>query len=164
MASKIPQYKWHQAYGEAGHAPSFVQTASADEFSRASVAAQLTYGDEFEWHYYHKEGKVLHVDLTKKADVFVIAPCSANTLSKLANGICDNLLTCCARAWDFNKKMIIAPAMNTRMWNHPITQEHIRKLQSWGVEIIFPVEKELFCGDVGIGAMAEIKDIIAKIL
>jgi len=64
---------------------------------------------------------VLHIDLAKWADIFVIAPCSANTLAKLAYGICDNLLTSVARAWDADRPLVIAPAMNTHMWTHPHT-------------------------------------------
>lgn len=107
---------------------------------------------------------VLHIDLIKWADYFVIAPCSANTLAKLANGICDNLLTCCARAWDFQKTIVVAPSMNTNMWNHPATQPHIKTLESWGYKIISPQSKKLYCGDYGIGAMANIEDIFAKII
>jgi phosphopantothenoylcysteine synthetase/decarboxylase len=101
--------------------------------------------------------------LVKWADVFVIAPCSANTLAKLANGICDNLLTCVARAWDFNKKIIVAASMNSRMFEHKVTRLHLDLLKSWGYTIVEPVEKQLFCGDFGIGAMAEIENIIEKV-
>lgn len=116
--------------------------------------------DEHEWEEYKYGKKVLHIELIKWADRFIIAPCSANTLAKLANGICDNLLTCCARAWDFNKPFIIAPAMNTNMWNHPITQKHLDTLRSWGIIIKDPISKTLYCGDTGMGAMANIYDII----
>lgn len=121
------------------------------------------YDDESEWENYRYSKKVLHVDLVKWADVFVIAPLSANTLAKLANGICDNLLTCVARAWDFKKLFVVAPAMNTNMWTHPVTKEHLEKLKSWGIEIVEPVEKTLFCGDTGIGAMAHVDDIINQV-
>lgn len=124
---------------------------------------QTVLTDETEWDVYETDKKVLHVDLVKWADVFVIAPLSANTLAKLANGICDNLLTCVARAWDFKKPFIVAPAMNTNMWTHPVTKEHLEKIKSWGIEIVEPVEKTLFCGDTGIGAMANVEDIINKI-
>jgi phosphopantothenoylcysteine decarboxylase len=116
--------------------------------------------DEDEWALYKHIQQVLHIELVKWADVFIIAPCSANTLAKLANGICDNLLTCVARAWDFNKKIIIAPSMNTLMYTHPATKNHLDTLSKWGYIIVPPIEKKLYCGDVGIGAMAHIDDII----
>lgn len=121
------------------------------------------YTTSSEWATYRNDGKVLHIELRKWADVFVIAPCSANTLAKIANGICDNLLTCVARAWDFEKQFIVAPSMNDLMYSHPITQEHIKKIEGWGIKVVEPVEKTLFCGDTGIGAMAHIDDIVAQI-
>ena len=120
------------------------------------------FDDENEWNVYDKEKGVLHIELMKWADVFVIAPCSANTLAKIANGICDNLLTCIARAWDFDKKIVIAPSMNTKMMSHPAYQNHIKTVQSWGIEIVPPQEKQLFCGDYGDGAMANIEDIVSR--
>lgn len=119
--------------------------------------------DEDEWSTYKNDNTVLHIDLTKWADAFVIAPLSANTLAKLANGICDNLLTCCARAWNFDKPFIVAPSMNTRMYEHPITQKHLDTLREWGIVVMPPQTKELFCGDVGVGAMANIEDILKEI-
>ena len=104
-----------------------------------------------------------HVELRKWADVCVIAPCTANTLAKLANGISDNLLTSICRAWDFKKPIIVAPSMNTFMYLHPITVQHIGVLQSWGYTIVPPIEKELACGDVGVGAMAEIDSIVKAV-
>lgn len=121
------------------------------------------YTTSSEWAEYRNNGKVLHIELSKWADALIIAPLSANTLAKIANGICDNLLTCVSRAWDFNKPFIVAPAMNTNMWNHPITKEHLDKISSWGIKIVPPVEKTLFCGDTGIGAMANVEDIIKEI-
>ena len=84
----------------------------------------------------------------------------ANTLAKLSNGICDNLLTSVCRAWDFEKPIIFAPAMNTFMWDHPITSTQINTLKTWGYHEIPPIEKVLMCKDVGKGAMAEPDTIV----
>ena len=111
--------------------------------------------------------EVIHIELVKWADVFVIAPCSANTLAKISNGICDNLLTCCARAWDLNdwfKCLVVAPAMNTNMWSHPCTQEHLNRLRGWGIKVVEPVMKKLYCGDIGIGALAHLDDIFNELV
>lgn len=68
-----------------------------------------TAGDDDEWHEWSKVGDpVMHIELRRWADVFVIAPLSANTLAKLANGICDNLITCVARAWDFQRPLVVS--------------------------------------------------------
>ena len=93
-----------------------------------------------------------------------LAPLDANTLAKLANGLCDNLLTCICRAWDFSKPILFAPAMNTFMWEHPITATHINVIQSWGYEQIPPIEKVLMCKDKGLGAMAEPDTIVKKVI
>ena len=131
------------------------------------------HSDEEEWRDWKKVGDpVLHIELRRWADILVIAPCSANTLAKLANGLCDDLLSCIVRAWDFkdpNKRLIIVPAMNTMMWESPFTQKHLETLVELGggtmddqkrVQIIGPVEKTLACGDVGNGAMASPEDIV----
>ena len=131
------------------------------------------HSDEEEWRDWKKVGDpVLHIELRRWADILVIAPCSANTLAKLANGLCDDLLSCIVRAWDFkdpNKRLVIAPAMNTMMWESPFTQKHLETLVELGggtmddqkrVQIIGPVEKTLACGDVGNGAMASPEDIV----
>ncbi|KAM3177333.1 hypothetical protein ACTXT7_004747 [Hymenolepis weldensis] len=118
---------------------------------------------------------VLHIELKNWADIFLIAPLSANTLAKIAVGLCDNLLTCTARAWYFRsqpnkgKKIgIFAPAMNTSMWDHPLTFQHVDTLRNtlnW--IMIEPISKTLMCGDIGKGAMEEphkIVDFIQKII
>ena len=113
--------------------------------------------------HYKKEDPILHIDLRKWADVFVIAPVSANTLAKMTYGMCDNLLTSIYRAWDWSKEVVVAPAMNTFMWSNAPTAEQIRGLKERGVKVVPPMNKELACGDVGDGAMAMIDDIVAKV-
>lgn len=116
----------------------------------------------------------------------LIAPLSANTLAKISGGWSDNLVTSVVRAWDTTgllsedagqkkrKRIIVAPAMNTAMWRHPVTGRQVRMLEEeWGVkegeegggwfEVLRPVEKELACGDVGDGAMRDWREIVEVI-
>ncbi|XP_068144619.1 phosphopantothenoylcysteine decarboxylase [Drosophila tropicalis] len=118
------------------------------------------YHNRDEWINWNKRGDpVIHIDLGKWADLLVIAPLSANSLSKIASGICDNFVMCVVRAWDLEKPLLFAPAMNTRMYDHPITKEQIDKLISWGYKEIPCISKTLMCGDTGNGAMAEVSTI-----
>lgn len=103
---------------------------------------------------------ILHIEMRRWADLLIVAPMDANTLAKIAMGLCDNLLTSIVRAWDWSKPMILSPAMNTMMWNNPPTGEHIALLKRWGATIITPVEKKLACQDVGMGGMAPVEDIV----
>jgi phosphopantothenoylcysteine decarboxylase len=93
----------------------------------------------------------------------LIAPLSANTLAKVSHGLCDNLLTCVVRAWDFSKPLLVAPAMNTHMWSHPFTAPQLDVLRRLGVVVIPPISKRLACGDVGVGAMAAVESIVAAV-
>jgi phosphopantothenoylcysteine decarboxylase len=121
----------------------------------------FTFSDEDEWSSWNgRNDPVLHIELRKWADVFLISPLDANTLSKLSNGMCDNLLTCVARAWDFKKPIIVCPAMNTFMYEHVITEQQLNILKSWNYKIIEPIEKLLVCGDYGKGAMANVDTIL----
>jgi len=121
--------------------------------------------DENEWKMWKNRGDpILHIDLVKWADIFIIAPLDANTLGKMSSGICDNLLTCIARAWDVEKPLLFCPAMNTRMFLHPITSRQIEDLKDFGYYEIKPISKTLMCGDTGIGAMAEVNIIANQIV
>lgn len=134
------------------------------------LVATRAYLDKDEWYdrvdkQYERKAPILHIELRKWADAMLIAPLSANTLGKLANGLCDNLLTSIVRAWDNSKPIIVAPAMNTHMWEHPITQEQLSKLAHYfpKFSVVNPVHKVLACGDAGIGAMASIPDILTRV-
>lgn len=122
-------------------------------------------GDKDEWNQWQRKGDpVMHIDLRNWADVFLIAPLSANSLAKLACGLADNLLTCIFRAWDFQKPVVVAPAMNTLMWESVFTEKHLQTLRELGVVVVPPVCKTLACGDVGLGAMAPVKDIVGVLV
>ena len=122
------------------------------------------YRDHDEWPIlngpYQVGESILHIELRRWADLFLLAPMDANTLAKIANGLCDNLLTSIVRAWDWNRPMIVCPAMNTMMWNNPPTGNQIALLRQWGATIISPVEKKLACQDIGMGGMASVEDIM----
>lgn len=136
-----------------------IRTSDSKQFLGPYISH--TSGDTYEQLRWKYDKIVAHIELREWADVLIIAPLSANTLAKMANGICDNFLTCVVRAWDLNKPIIVAPAMNTHMWNNPFTMEHLAKIQNvYDLSIISPVVKTLACGDTGIGAMANIDDII----
>ncbi|ODV63787.1 flavoprotein [Ascoidea rubescens DSM 1968] len=105
---------------------------------------------------------LLDLQLVKWAHICLIAPISANTLAKISNGLSDNLLTTVIRSWNPKKPMVIAPAMNTFMYLHPITKlqlDFISNNLDW-IEVLYPIQKTLICGDVGVGAMREWSEII----
>ncbi|XP_055691726.1 phosphopantothenoylcysteine decarboxylase [Lutzomyia longipalpis] len=117
--------------------------------------------DADEWAAWKQRGDpVLHIELAKWADLIILAPLDANTLAKIASGLCDNLLLCILRAWDAGKPFLFCPAMNTKMWQHPVTAQHIAQLKAWGYHEIPCIEKTLMCGDKGPGAMAEVDTIV----
>ncbi|XP_065889818.1 phosphopantothenoylcysteine decarboxylase-like [Dysidea avara] len=138
-----------------------VATENAKHFFDTAQLSVDLYSDQDEWKWSKRGDPVLHIELGKWADLMLIAPLDANTLAKLANGICDNLLTCIARAWDLTRPLIVCPAMNTRMWTHPFTARHLSVLrEELGFHEVPPIFKTLVCGDSGIGAMATVNDIV----
>ena len=127
--------------------------------------------DESEWpgERYVKDSPIPHIELGKWADILLIAPLSKNTLFKIANGAADNLLTCIVAAWwplndeEPLKPLVVAPAMNTRMWYHPSTFEQLERLQDLyqdSLTVIEPAMRELACGETGVGALADLDEII----
>ena len=105
---------------------------------------------------------VKHVSLAKRGDLFVVAPCTANVIGKLTHGICDDMLTTTMLATRAPK--LIAPAMNTGMWENPILQDNLVKLKGYGYHIIDPIVGRLACGDTGTGKMNSEEVIVEHIL
>lgn len=103
-----------------------------------------------------------HVELAKEADVVMIAPATANIIAKIAHGMADDMLTTTMLACDCPK--IVAPAMNTRMYENPVTQDNIRKLEEYGMTIAHPTSGHLACGDIGKGKMLEPEELFQYIL
>lgn len=182
------------ALAEEQHEIRLMMTKSAEFFvphwSRTDPASRFpVYRDRDEWPAtgWNRGDDVLHIELGRWADALLIAPLDAHTLAKWAQGMADNLVTSVLRAWDYAKPLVVAPAMNTRMWDNPITSRHFAQIlfdregiwpphgklpgideivaafERWyePLEIVMPIEKRLACGDVGVGAMAEV-DTIAR--
>lgn len=103
-----------------------------------------------------------HVELAKEADVVMIAPATANIIAKIAHGMADDMLTTTVLACDCPK--IVAPAMNTRMYENPVTQDNMRKLEEYGMTIAHPTSGHLACGDIGKGKMLEPEELFQYIL
>jgi phosphopantothenoylcysteine synthetase/decarboxylase len=104
-----------------------------------------------------------HLQLADAADLLVISPATANIIAKLAHGIADDALTTIALALRPEAKVLIAPAMNGKMWLHPATQANVKLLQSRGIEFIGPDKGLLACGYEGIGRLWDVDKIVEKI-
>ena len=109
------------------------------------------------------EFQVEHVSLAKKADLLIVAPASANVIGKMANGIADDMLTTTALACT-TCPILVAPAMNTRMFENPIVQDNMKKLEAYGMRVIQPATGYLACGDTGAGKMPEPAYLLEQIL
>jgi phosphopantothenoylcysteine synthetase/decarboxylase len=150
---------------KAGHDLHVVMTADAQRFitplpfktlSRHPVITDL-YDEEEGW-------KPTHITLADTADLLLIAPATANVIAKLAHGIADDALSCIALAVNPAAKLIIAPAMNGKMWLHPATQQNVAVLKGRGAEIIGPDEGMLSCGYEGVGRLELADEIVRRTL
>lgn len=149
---------------KAGCAVHVVLTANAQKFvtpvpfrtlSRHAVVTGL----------FEEEGwKPAHVDLADEADVLLIAPATASIIAKLACGLADDALSCIALALNPKARVLIAPAMNGRMWTHPATRKNVETLKARGVEFIGPEEGMLACGYEGAGRLWPADRIAARVL
>lgn len=148
---------------KAGHSVRVIMTADAQRFitplpfktlSRNPVITDL-YDEEEGW-------KPTHIRLADEADLLLIAPATANVLAKLAHGLADDALTCIALALNPKAKILLAPAMNGKMWLHAATQQNVATLKSRGAEFIGPEEGMLSCGYEGIGRLWPVDQIATR--
>lgn len=135
-------------------AQKFITPLPFKTLSRHPVITDL-YDEEEGW-------KPTHVRLADEAALFLIAPATANVIAKMAHGIADDALSCIALALNPKAKVLIAPAMNGKMWLHPATQQNVATLKSRHVEFIGPEEGMLSCGYEGIGRLWPVEQIARK--
>ena len=109
-----------------------------------------------------EEAQMGHIELSRAADLVLVAPATAQIMAKMAQGMADDLATTLLLATD--TPVMIAPSMNVRMWQHPATQRNLKRLQEDGVQIIGPNDGEMACGEYGPGRMAEVDEILARVV
>ena len=147
---------------EQGAAVTPVLTRAGEEFvtplSVSALAAQKVYRDLFDLT---DEAEMGHIELSRAADLVVVAPATADLMAKMAGGLANDLASTLLLATD--KRVMIAPSMNVRMWDHPATQRNFAQLQADGVMVVGPGEGPMACGEFGPGRMAEVPDIVAAI-
>jgi len=133
----------------------FVTALPFQTLSRNPVVTTLF--DEEDW-------KPSHIQVADEADLLLVAPATAHTLAKLALGLAGDALSCIALALNPQARLLLAPAMNGKMWLHPATQQHVATLKARGAHFIGPDEGMLSCGYEGIGRLMPVDRIVARAL
>jgi phosphopantothenoylcysteine synthetase/decarboxylase len=142
-----------------------VMTSDAQRFITALPFKVLSRNPVVTDLYDEEEGwKPTHIRLADEADLLLVAPATANVIAKLANGIADDALTCIALALNANARVLIAPAMNGKMWLHPATRQNVATLKSRAAEFIGPEEGMLSCGYEGLGRLWPVDKVAARAL
>lgn len=150
---------------KAGCSVRVVMTADAQKFITPLCFKTLSRNPVVTNLYDESEGwKPAHIELADDADVLLIAPATANAIAKLAHGIADDALTCIALALNTNARLVVAPAMNGKMWLHPATQANVATLKSRGAVLLGPEEGMLSCGYEGIGRLWPVAEIAPRVL
>ena len=134
----------------------FITAVPFKTLSRHAVVTDL-YDDVEGW-------QPTHIKLADEADLLLIAPATANTIAKLAQGLADDALSCVALALNTEAKLLLAPAMNGKMWLHPATQQNVATLKARGVEFIGPEAGLLSCGYEGLGRLWPVEKVAARAL
>lgn len=140
-----------------------IMTESASKFVNPltfqSISQNMVVTDMFSEP---KAWEIQHISLAQKADLMLIAPATANVIGKISNGIADDMLSTTVMAT--KAKVLIAPAMNTNMYQNPIVQNNISKLKDFGYKFIEPASGRLACGDIGIGKLADVNTIVERVI
>jgi phosphopantothenoylcysteine synthetase/decarboxylase len=156
LASQLSKQQFNVRVVMTADAQRFITPLPFKTLSRNPVVTDL-YDEEEGW-------KPTHIRLADEADLLLIAPATANVIAKLANGIADDALTCIALALNPKAKILVAPAMNGKMWLHAATQQNVATLKSRGAEFIGPEEGMLSCGYEGIGRLWPVEKIAQRVL
>ena len=147
-----------------GHDVTVLMTEAAREFIQPLTLQVLSqnpvYLDVMQEPY---PDQVNHIERGKETDLFIVVPATANSIAKLAHGFADNMVTSTALALPQNIPKLLAPAMNTKMYEHPATQTNLKTLETYGYKLISPKESLLACGDYGRGALADLDIILERI-
>ncbi len=155
LASRLTKQKCSVRVVMTADAQRFITPLPFKVLSRNPVVTDLF--DEEGW-------KPTHIEMADAAGLLLVAPATANIIAKLAHGLADDALTCIALALNPKAKILIAPAMNGKMWLHPATQQNVKILQARRVEFIGPDEGMLSCGYEGIGRMWPVEEIAQRAL
>ena len=168
ISSSISAYKACDIAGllrKEGHTVQAVMTKNATNMitplALQTITGQPVYIDMFELN---KTMDVEHISIAQKSDLVLVAPATANIIGKVANGIADDALSTVIMARKRTTPCLIAPAMNTEMYENPIVQENIEKLKKFKYEFVEPRIGRLACGDKGLGALSKPEDIVEAVL
>lgn len=154
LASQLTKQGWSVHVVMTADAQRFITPLPFKTLSRHPVVTDL-YDEEEGW-------KPAHIRLADEADLLLIAPATANIIAKLAHGLANDALSCIALALNPKAKVLVAPAMNGKMWLHPATQQNVATLKSRGAEFIGPEQGMLSCGYEGLGRLWPVDDIAKR--
>ncbi len=150
---------------QAGVEVRVVMTADAQQFVTPLPFKTLSRGPVITGLYDEEEGwKPSHIRLADEADLVLVAPATANTLAKMAMGLADDALGCVLLALNPGTPVLVAPAMNGKMWMHPATRQNVALLGSRGVEFLGPEEGLLSCGYEGMGRMLAVEQVVERVM
>lgn len=154
-----------RALTKAGASVQVVMTAGALHFitpvTMQALSGHPVFTDQWDARI---ANNMAHIDLTRNADLLLIAPCSADFLSKLAHGGCDDLLSTLCLARPANLPLLVAPAMNVEMWSNPATQRNVAQLQADHIQVLGPATGDQACGETGLGRMLEATELLEEVL